>query len=141
MVLVGEVLGEDDGSLDWLLKHSLIMRRELGWAFDKELQLRPMLKLGCLGMQPVHVCTRSTGNPLLDGTLPSLPFPSLPFPALPFPSLPFPSLPFPSRDIYTGTHGSAFPVKMDNTAPKVDADHEMRKVFCEVAPSILQYMH
>ncbi|KAK9860349.1 hypothetical protein WJX84_010552, partial [Apatococcus fuscideae] len=65
----GQDVGEDDGSLGWLLRHSLVMRREAGWAFDKEMQLRPMLKLGCLAMQPVHVCTRSTGAPLLNGTI------------------------------------------------------------------------
>ena len=65
----GQDVGEDDGSLGWLLRHSLVMRREAGWAFDKEMQLRPMLKLGCLAMQPVHVCTRSTGAPLLNGEL------------------------------------------------------------------------
>ena len=63
-------LGEDDGSLDWLLKHSLLMRRRSGWAYNKDMQLRPMLKLGCLAMQPVHVCTRSSGTPLLDGETP-----------------------------------------------------------------------
>lgn len=62
-----EELGEDDGSLDWLLKHSLVMRRKAGWAHNRDMQLRPMLKLGCLAMQPVHVCTRSSGTPLLDG--------------------------------------------------------------------------
>ncbi|KAK9841250.1 hypothetical protein WJX74_002613 [Apatococcus lobatus] len=62
-------LGEDDGSLDWLLKHSTQMRTTSGWAYNRDMQLRPMLLLGCLAMQPVHVCTRSSGTPLLDGTI------------------------------------------------------------------------